>query len=64
MGNDRLLYWASDSPPCWRVKVLLAEKQLDYESKQLSFSDGEAAALTRLSATSFFHAVYGTLFPT
>ncbi|GMH36844.1 hypothetical protein BSKO_04717 [Bryopsis sp. KO-2023] len=37
---DRVLYWGSGSPPCWKAMVVLEEKNLPYESKMLSFSDG------------------------
>ncbi|GMH36845.1 hypothetical protein BSKO_04718 [Bryopsis sp. KO-2023] len=37
---DRVLCWGSGSPPCWKAMVVLEEKNLPYESKMLSFSDG------------------------
>ncbi|KAK9868571.1 hypothetical protein WJX84_004415 [Apatococcus fuscideae] len=39
MASNRVLYWGSGSPPCWRVMAALDEKKLDYESKQISFSE-------------------------
>lgn len=41
MATERVLYWGSGSPPCWRVMALLTEKQLDYQSKQISFSESK-----------------------
>ncbi|GMH40937.1 hypothetical protein BSKO_08841 [Bryopsis sp. KO-2023] len=38
---DRVLYWASGSPPCWKVMIVLEEKNLPYESKMLYFSEGD-----------------------
>uniref|UniRef100_A0A8C6THB0 Glutathione S-transferase rho n=1 Tax=Neogobius melanostomus TaxID=47308 RepID=A0A8C6THB0_9GOBI len=45
MAKDMTLLWGSGSPPCWRVQVVLEEKNLQgYNSKQLgqvsSFSHG------------------------
>jgi glutathione S-transferase len=34
-------YWASGSPPSWRVMLALEHKQLRYESRLLSFSAGD-----------------------
>ncbi|XP_036433834.1 glutathione S-transferase rho [Colossoma macropomum] len=42
MAEDILLYWASGSPPCWRVMIALEEKNLHgYKSKLLSFDKKE-----------------------
>ncbi|XP_055023030.2 glutathione S-transferase A [Misgurnus anguillicaudatus] len=42
MSKDITLYWCSDSPPCWRVRITLEEKQLHgYNSKLLSFIKNE-----------------------
>ncbi|XP_026886788.2 glutathione S-transferase rho [Electrophorus electricus] len=42
MAKDMTLYWASGSPPCWRVMIVLAEKNLQgYNSKLVSFEKGE-----------------------
>eukprot|EP00892_Ulva_mutabilis_P004672 jgi/Ulvmu1/2577/UM014_0028.1 len=39
--SDRVLYWLSGSPPCWRVMAVLEEKGLPYESKLINASKGE-----------------------
>ncbi|XP_076083023.1 glutathione S-transferase A-like [Mytilus galloprovincialis] len=36
---ERLLFWGSGSIPCWKPMLVLAEKGIDYESKQISFSE-------------------------
>nr|XP_020441951.1 glutathione S-transferase A-like isoform X2 [Monopterus albus] len=42
MATDMTLYWGSGSPPCWRVMIVLEEKNLqDYNSRMLSFEKGE-----------------------
>ncbi|XP_056597871.1 glutathione S-transferase rho [Triplophysa dalaica] len=42
MATDIMLYWGSDSPPCWRVMIALEEKQLHgYNNKLLSFDKQE-----------------------
>nr|XP_055023030.1 glutathione S-transferase A-like isoform X2 [Misgurnus anguillicaudatus] len=42
MSKEITLYWCSDSPPCWRVRITLEEKQLHgYNSKLLSFIKNE-----------------------
>ncbi|XP_065140043.1 glutathione S-transferase A-like [Paramisgurnus dabryanus] len=42
MAKEITLYWCSDSPPCWRVRITLEEKQLHrYNSKLLSFLKNE-----------------------
>ena len=38
-SSDRVLYWASGSPPCMRVQIALEEKGLKYESKLISLSE-------------------------
>eukprot|EP00210_Caulerpa_lentillifera_P008665 g8264.t1 len=38
MSSERVLYWASGSPPCWRVLLALEEKGLEYDSRLLEFS--------------------------
>eukprot|EP00891_Asterochloris_glomerata_P000644 jgi/Astpho2/644/Aster-04484 len=38
-SSDRVLYWGSGSPPCWRVQIAMEEKGLKYESKLISFSE-------------------------
>ena len=40
-NNDIVLYWGSGSGPCWRVQVVLDEKNLKYKSKMLSFERNE-----------------------
>jgi len=45
--SDRVLYWLSGSPPCWRVMAVLKEKGLDYESKRLDGSKGSLQYLPR-----------------
>ena len=37
-SSERVLYWASGSPPCWHVQIALEEKGLKYESKLISLS--------------------------
>lgn len=37
--SERLLFWGSGSIPCWKPMLVLAEKGIDYESKQISFSE-------------------------
>jgi glutathione S-transferase len=37
----RTLYWGSGSPPAWRVRLLLEEKEIAYKSHLISFEDGE-----------------------
>lgn len=41
MASKIFLYWASGSPPCWRVMLTLEEKGLAYESKLLEFSKNQ-----------------------
>uniref|UniRef100_A0A669C6K5 Glutathione S-transferase rho n=1 Tax=Oreochromis niloticus TaxID=8128 RepID=A0A669C6K5_ORENI len=42
MAKDMTLWWASGSPPCWRVLIALEEKNLQgYNQKLLSFQKGE-----------------------
>ncbi|CAB1442940.1 unnamed protein product [Pleuronectes platessa] len=42
MAKDMTLLWGSGSPPCWRVMIVLEEKNLQgYNSKLLSFEKGE-----------------------
>ena len=42
MASEMFLYWASGSPMCWRVMLVLEEKGLsDYSSKLLSFAKEE-----------------------
>jgi len=42
MASNIFLYWASGSPPCWRVMLALEEKGLSgYQEKLLSFSKNE-----------------------
>ncbi|XP_051811638.1 glutathione S-transferase A-like [Acanthochromis polyacanthus] len=42
MAKDMTLLWASGSPPCWRVMIMLEEKQLQgYNQKLLSFEKKE-----------------------
>ncbi|XP_008285826.1 glutathione S-transferase A-like [Stegastes partitus] len=38
MAKDMTLLWGSGSPPCWRIMIMLEEKQLQgYNQKLLSF---------------------------
>ncbi|XP_063407651.1 glutathione S-transferase A-like isoform X2 [Mytilus trossulus] len=37
--SGKLLFWGSGSIPCWKPMLVLAEKGIDYESKQISFSE-------------------------
>uniref|UniRef100_A0A3Q1ESD7 Glutathione S-transferase rho n=1 Tax=Acanthochromis polyacanthus TaxID=80966 RepID=A0A3Q1ESD7_9TELE len=38
MAKDMTLLWGSGSPPCWRVQLMLEEKQLQgYNQKRLCF---------------------------
>jgi glutathione S-transferase len=41
MASKIFVYWASGSPPCWRVMLALEEKGVPYESKLLQFSKNE-----------------------
>ncbi|RXN17042.1 glutathione S-transferase A-like protein [Labeo rohita] len=42
MAQNMMLYWASGSPPCWRVMIALEEKLLQgYKQKHLSFEKNE-----------------------
>ncbi|XP_015242677.1 PREDICTED: glutathione S-transferase A-like [Cyprinodon variegatus] len=42
MAKDMTLLWGSGSPPCWRVMIVLEEKNLQgYNSKLLSFEKME-----------------------
>lgn len=46
-AHDRFLYWGSGSHPCWRVMIVLEEKNLPYDDKLLEFSKSQ----TRPSST-------------
>ena len=37
--GEKLLYWGSGSIPCWKPMIVLAEKNIEYTSKQISFSE-------------------------
>ena len=39
--KEIFLYWGSGSTPCWRIQIVLDEKNLDYGSKLLSFDTKE-----------------------
>ena len=39
-AHRRTLYWASGSPPAWRVLLTLAEKGIPYTSTMLTFDSG------------------------
>uniref|UniRef100_A0A3Q1CI33 Glutathione S-transferase rho n=1 Tax=Amphiprion ocellaris TaxID=80972 RepID=A0A3Q1CI33_AMPOC len=42
MAKDMTLLWGSGSPPCWRIQIMLEEKQLQgYNQKLLSFEKME-----------------------
>uniref|UniRef100_A0AAQ5Z7V7 Glutathione S-transferase rho n=1 Tax=Amphiprion ocellaris TaxID=80972 RepID=A0AAQ5Z7V7_AMPOC len=42
MAKDMTLLWGSSSPPCWRIQIMLEEKQLQgYNQKLLSFEKME-----------------------
>ncbi|KAK5855328.1 hypothetical protein PBY51_005435 [Eleginops maclovinus] len=42
MAKEMTLLWGSGSPPCWRVMIVLEEKNLKgYNQKLLSFEKGE-----------------------
>ncbi|XP_019206139.1 glutathione S-transferase A isoform X3 [Oreochromis niloticus] len=42
MAKDMTLLWGSGSPPCWRIMIVLEEKNLQgYNQKLLSFEKGE-----------------------
>uniref|UniRef100_A0A3P8U3Y3 Glutathione S-transferase rho n=1 Tax=Amphiprion percula TaxID=161767 RepID=A0A3P8U3Y3_AMPPE len=42
MAKDMTLLWGSGSPPCWRIQIMLEEKQLQgYNQKLLSFEKKE-----------------------
>ena len=40
-NKDIFLYWGSGSIPCWRIQLVLDEKNIPYESKLLSFDKNE-----------------------
>lgn len=46
--SDRILYWMSGSPPCWRVMAVLKEKGLEYESKLVNASKGVSRRNARI----------------
>eukprot|EP00891_Asterochloris_glomerata_P000643 jgi/Astpho2/643/Aster-04483 len=52
-SSDRVLYWCSGSPPCWRVQIALEEKRLKYESKLISLSKKYDASLGSVQLTNF-----------
>ena len=39
--SDITIYWASGSPFAWRAVLTAELKGIDYESKLLSFGDGD-----------------------
>ena len=41
MSQGITLYWGSGSTPCWRIQLVLEEKNIPYESKLLSFDKNE-----------------------
>ncbi|XP_023137438.1 glutathione S-transferase A-like [Amphiprion ocellaris] len=42
MAKDMTLLWGSGSPPCWRIQIMLEEKQLQgYNQKLLAFEKKE-----------------------
>uniref|UniRef100_A0A3P8TY58 Glutathione S-transferase rho n=1 Tax=Amphiprion percula TaxID=161767 RepID=A0A3P8TY58_AMPPE len=42
MAKDMTLLWGSGSPPCWRIQIMLEEKQLQgYNQKLLAFEKME-----------------------
>ncbi|RNA03871.1 glutathione S-transferase A-like [Brachionus plicatilis] len=41
MSQEIFLYWGSGSTPCWRIQLVLEEKNLQYEQKLLSFEKQE-----------------------
>ena len=42
MAEEIFLWWASGSPPCWKVMLVLEEKGLQgYKEKLLSFAKKE-----------------------
>ncbi|RNA34995.1 glutathione S-transferase A-like [Brachionus plicatilis] len=41
MSQKIFLYWGSGSPPCWRIQLVLEEKNFKYEQKLLSFERQE-----------------------
>ena len=48
-SSDRVLYWCSGSPPCWRVQIALEEKRLKNESKLISLSKSMTPLLDQCS---------------
>jgi glutathione S-transferase len=41
MSNEIFLYWGSGSTPCWRIQIVLEEKNVKYSQKMLSFEKNE-----------------------
>lgn len=39
--KEVFLYWGSGSSPCWRIMLVLEEKNIAYGNKLLSFNDNE-----------------------
>ena len=39
--EEIFLYWGSGSGPCWRVQIVLDEKEIPYGHKMLSFDKQE-----------------------
>lgn len=42
--DERILYWGSGSPPAWRVRLYLEERQMPYKSHMISFQDGDLSS--------------------
>lgn len=40
-GHEIFLYWGSGSGPCWRIQIVLEEKNIQYGHKLLSFDKNE-----------------------
>ncbi len=41
MSEEIFIYWGSGSVPCWRIQIVLEEKNIRYGNKMLSFDKNE-----------------------
>lgn len=45
---DITLFWSSGSPPCWRIRLYLEEKNINYNSRMISLDKNEQKGSTLL----------------
>lgn len=50
--TSRVLIWGSGSGPCWRVQIVLAEKNLKYDSQLIEFSKSKLSILAAVLSKS------------